>query len=175
MARVLRTAFLTLAATLLLASCTTLNDDRIPSMGVNVNLENQGLWNSFGVSGYGQRQYFILSDRLRVPVGFQYVYGSMTGYGGVLLISGFDPRTGDIGPLAFDLSCPVERLPDVRVEVDPDNFDAVCPVCGSHYNVVEQSGSPISGPAKSMKYALRPYRCYPSSQGGYLITNPLDR
>ena len=154
-----------------LTSCHQLNDERIPSMAVSISLDNQGLWNAYGVHGFGLFNTFIFNTSTRVPPGFPYTYSSATGYGGVLLIGGQNAYTGDTAPLAYDLSCPVERLPDVRVYIDPNNFEAICPDCGSHYNVVEWNGAPISGPAKSMNYAMTHYECYPTVNGGYIITN----
>lgn len=138
-------------------------------MAVNINLDNPGLWSVYGVHGYGDSMEFILTDNMRVPAGFPYAFNSATGYGGVLLISGQSTATGDTAPLAYDLSCPVERMPDIRVYVDPVTYDAICPDCGSHYNVTEGGGAPISGPAEAMHYAMRPYDCYPTVNGGYLI------
>ena len=149
--------------------CTQLNDERIPSMAVNIDLGNQGIWNTYGVHAYGQYNYFIFTNSIRQPAGFSYTYNSATGYGGVLLIGGQNVFSGDMAPLAYDLSCPVERLPDVRVYIDNNTLDAVCPDCDSHYNVVEANGAPISGPAESMHYALTPYQCYATISGGYVI------
>lgn len=150
-------------------ACHQLNDERLPAMAVNIDLSNQGIWNTYGVHGYGQYNYFIYTTSLRLPAGFAYSYASATGYGGVLLICG-QGYSGDVLPLAYDLSCPVERLPDVRVFIDNNSLDAVCPDCGSHYNVVEANGAPVSGPAEAMHYALTPYSCYPTNTGGYVVT-----
>lgn len=150
-------------------ACHQLNDERIPSMAVNIDLSNQGVWNWYGVHGFGQYNYFILTDSFRLPPGFAYSYNSATGYGGVLLVSG-QGYSGDIEPLAYDLSCPVERLPDVRVEIDDATLCAVCPDCGSVYDVTEAHGAPMDGPAKAMHYALTPYSCYPTTTGGYIVT-----
>lgn len=154
---------------IMLCGCHQLNDERIPSMAVNINLSNPGVWNSYGVSGYGRYNYFIFTPTIHEPAGFAYTYNSATGYGGVLLISG-QGFSGDVVPLAYDLSCPVERLPDVRVKIEGEKLEAVCHECGSHYNVTEQNGAPVSGPAYSMHYALTPYSCYPTNTGGYIIT-----
>ena len=151
-------------------SCEQLNDERIPLMAVSIDLSNQGLWDTFGVHGIGDYRKFIYTSKVRVPANFSYTYGSATGYGGILLIGGQNVYTGDVAPLAYDLSCPVERDPGVRVNVDNDTYDAVCPKCNSHYNVIEANGAPISGPAKDMKYALSPYNVYPTSNGGFFIT-----
>lgn len=151
-----------------LTGCNTNDDERIPNMAVSINLSEAGLWNRFGVSGFGIPQYFIKA--LREPAGFHYLERSMTGYGGVLLINGFDYRINEVAPLSYDLSCPVERKPDIRVKVDPDSFEAICPVCGSIYDVTMGSGAPISGPAATDHYSLRQYKCIPSGQG-YMIIN----
>ena len=116
----------------LLASCNSNDDERIPNMAVSINLSDAGVWSRYGVSGFGIPVYFIKA--LRQPAGFAYLDRTMTGYGGVLLINGYDFRINEIGPLAFDLSCPVERKPDIRVKVDPDSIEAICPYCGSHYD-----------------------------------------
>lgn len=151
-------------------SCEQLNDERIPQMAVNLDLSNPGIWNTFGVHGFGDHEDFIFSSSERKPLNFPYTYNSATGYGGVLLIGGQNVYTGDVAPLAYDLSCPVERMPDIRVAIDEDTDEAVCPVCGSHYNVVSANGAPVSGPAVSMKYAMTHYNCYPTINGGYIIT-----
>lgn len=153
-----------------LSGCHQLNDERIPSMAVYIDLSNPGVWNTWGVQGYGIFRYFILMEGISDPPGFPYSYNSATGYGGVLLIGGQDVFSGDVGPLAYDLSCPVERMRNIRVYVDENTFEAICPDCGSHYNAVEGNGAPISGPAKSMNYALTHYSCYPTNTGGYVIT-----
>lgn len=162
------TASLLLMVTLL--SCHDVNDERLPAMPVNIRLDNTGVWHTYGVTGYGQYRYFILYQGIVEPADFAYPYGSATGYGGVLLISGQDAYSGEVGPLAFDLSCPVERRADVRVEVDAESLEAVCHECGSRYNVVAAGGVAVSGVAQASNYGLTRYRCVPSDNGGYLIT-----
>ena len=159
------------ALLLVVTGCRSINDDRIPRMAVNIDLSNQGIWNSYGVNGFGSFNTFILANGIVEPAGFPYIYNSATGYGGVLLIYGQNPYTTEVGPLAYDLSCPVERLPNVRVYVDLLTLDAVCPECDSHYNVIEAGGTPISGPAKEMNYAMSAYQCLGTVTGGYIITN----
>lgn len=157
-----------LVAAAALISCHSTDDERIPNMAVSINLSDAGLWNRFGVSGFGIPQYFIKS--LQQPAGFPYLERTMTGYGGVLLINGFDFRINEVGPLVYDLSCPVERKPDIRVAVDADTFEAICPVCGSKYDVTMGAGSSVSGPAAADRYALRRYQCVPNGSG-YIIIN----
>lgn len=161
-------ALLSLLVVSSLTGCHTIDDERIPRMPVNIDLSNQGVWNSYGVTAFGQFNLFIIDQR--IPAGFPYIYNSATGYGGVLLICGQNPFSGDVGPLAYDLACPVERLPSVKVYVN-DDLNAVCPDCGSIYNIIEAGGTPVSGPAKDMGYALSPYQCLATVNGGYFITN----
>lgn len=156
----------------LLFACHEVEDERIPRMPVSINLTGAGMWNTYGVAGTGLYREFIKQER--VPSNFPYSEATYTGYGGVLLIGGMDPFTSEPDvPLAYDLSCPVERSRDVRVYVSPDNLDAVCPVCHSHYNVITGGGSPVSGPALTgqIKYGLRRYQCLPGNGGGYYITD----
>ena len=141
-------------------------------MPVNINLSDPGLWNTYGVAGFGLCRYFI--PRLGQPAGFSYTVSTATGFGGVLLIMGMNPFSAETNvPLAYDLACPVEMSPNVRVEVTGDLYEAVCPECGSHYDVTLSGGAPLSGPAAtgSRKYGLRRYQCLPTMNGGYIITN----
>ena len=162
------------AGVLALPSCGSVDDDRIPNMPVNIVLADAGTWNTYGVSGFGSHRRFILSQGMREPSGFPYSQTSATGFGGVLLINGMDPysTTTDV-PLAYDLSCPVEMKPNIRVEVEGELYNAVCPVCHSTYDVTMGGGGPLSGPAATgeHKLGLRRYSCYPSGSGGYIITN----
>lgn len=164
--------FAVITATTNFWSCNTVDDNRIPSFPVNINLTTADMWITYGVQGYGAYRYFIAS--LREPRNFPYTDRTYTGYGGVLLVSGVNPFTQEAGvPMAYDLSCPVECSPNVRVAMLPDgySFVAVCPDCGSHYDVIELGGSPVSGPAKSQRLGLRRYECRYSNYGGYLIRN----
>lgn len=157
-----------------LGSCNQVDDDRIPAMAVSIAIIDAGNWNTYGVSGYGMSRRFILDNGVREPSGFPYSQTSRTGFGGVLLIEGMDPFSGEtLTPLAYDLACPVEVRSDVRVRIEGDLYEAVCPVCGSRYDVCMGGGTPLSGPAATgkHKYGLRRYRCLPSGSGGYIITN----
>ena len=155
---------------LALGACDSVDDDRIPPLPVTIRLSNTGLWNTYGVTGFGQYRYFI--RQLREPSDYPYTEQTYTGFGGVLLIGGMDPFTADTQvPLAYDLACPVEGKSDIRVFIDGERFDAVCPVCGSHYDVVMAGGAPVSGPAAEKKYGMKRYACIPTSNGGYDIVS----
>ena len=144
-------------------------------MLVNISLADPGVWNSYGVSGFGSHRTFIYSTNgSSQPTGFTYKSGSGTGFGGVLLIEGMDPFSSlTSSPLAYDLACPVERKANIKVKIDPDTYVAFCPECGSTYDVTMQRGAPIEGEAAigKYKYALKSYNCIPSGYGGYVITN----
>lgn len=151
-----------------------MDDDRIPSFPVYINLASPDMWNTYGVAGYGDNKIFIKS--LLEPRNFPYTEKTMTGYGGVLLVCGVNPYTLEAGvPMAYDLSCPVEASPEVRVRMQPVGLsaEAVCPKCGSHYDVLEQGGAPVkdSGPAYAQRLALRRFDCREGVYGGFLIIN----
>lgn len=158
-----------------LTGCQSVDDERIPNMVVNISLSDPGLWNTYGVSGFGSHRNFIYSPSGgSQPAGFTYKAGSATGFGGVLLIEGVDPFSAvTAAPLAYDLACPVERRADIRVYVENETYMAVCPECNSVYDVTVAGGSPVSGEALNgkYKYALKSYRVIPSGQGGYYIIN----
>ncbi|MBO5749081.1 MAG: hypothetical protein J6R48_08760 [Muribaculaceae bacterium] len=155
----------------LTTGCETIDNRRIPALSVNIRLDNTGLWNTYGVGGFGIYRYFIRETR--EPHNFPFTEATYTGYGGVLLIGGMDPVTAETNvPLAYDLACPVECKRDIRVVIDDSNLDAVCPMCGSRYDVISAGGAPIAGEALTgeVKYRLQPYNCIPSPAGGYIIT-----
>lgn len=156
-----------------LSGCNTIDDDRIPAMPVNIDLSNPALWNVYGVHGYGQCRIF--NRETGEPRDFAYLAKTYTGFGGVLLVSGVNPFTLEAGsPMAYDLACPVECKPQIRVRIQSDGSipTAVCPQCGSAYDITERGGAPKSGPALSEKVGLQRYECHPTQYGGYMI---LDR
>ena len=156
-------------------SCQTVDDNRIPNMPVNISIGDIGMWNTYGVSGFGNNRNFILtSSGTRIPADFPFTTTSATGFGGVLLIEGLDTYTSSVSvPLAYDLACPVERQPDVRVRVNPETYYAECPVCESVYDVTMGAGGPVKGIAATgnYKYGLKQYRAIATGNGGYFITN----
>lgn len=142
-------------------ACSRIDSFRIPYFPVHIDLDNTGLWNTYGVSGVGTSRTFI--RELKVPANFPYTQLTYTGYAGVLLICDINNE-----PLAYDLACPVEVSSNTRVFIN-DKLEAECPVCGSRYNVIEAYGAPIYGPAVDKKYGLQRYVTVPTSLGGYLI------
>ena len=149
--------------TLLLAgSCDHIDNKAVPSFTVRIDLSGYAIWSTYGVNGMGD--YRIFNREKGIPANFPYNVNTYTGFGGVLLMMGID------GPMAYDLSCPVEATREIVLSIDADNFEAVCPRCGSHFNPLTGAGGPVSGVAINNKVGMRTYRVYPSN-GGYLISN----
>lgn len=150
------------AALLLASGCEHIDNKTLPNYTVRIDLGNYALWNTYGVIGMGD--YRIFNRDKRIPNNFPYNVNTYTGYGGVLLMMGME------APMAYDLACPVEISPEVTLSIDANNFDAVCPRCGSHFNPLTGAGGPVSGVAIKNKVGMRQYRVYPSN-GGFFISN----
>lgn len=52
------------------------------------------------------------------------------GYGGILVVHAFNDYF-----YAYDLACPYEANPSIRVEVDESSVSAICPKCRTKYSV----------------------------------------
>jgi nitrite reductase/ring-hydroxylating ferredoxin subunit len=91
-----------------------------------------------------------------------------TGYGGVLVYHGLN-NMGSTSYYAFDISCPHEATKSVVVAVDNDKIYAVCPKCGSKYELLNGIGNPISGPSQQEGYYLKPYTV--STNGDRIIVS----
>ena len=143
-------------------ACDTIDNKVIPRYTVRIDLGSYAMWSVYGVNGMGD--YRIFNRDKRLPSNYPYDVNTYTGYGGVLLMMGID------GPMAYDLSCPVEASQEVILSIDPNNFDAVCSRCGSRFNPLTGMGAPLSGVAINNKVGMRQYRATPSN-GGYFISN----
>ena len=146
----------------LTSACDHIDNKAVPRFAVHVDLSGYALWSTYGVNGIGD--YRIFNRDKRIPSNFPYNVNTYTGYGGVLLIMGID------GPLAYDLSCPVEISQDVILSMNAENFEAVCPRCNSHFDPLMGAGGPVSGVAINSKVGMRQYRVM-ANNGGYVITN----
>lgn len=49
---------------LLVAGCNHVDDDRIPALPVSINLQGAGVWNTYGVAGFGLHREFIRSEKI---------------------------------------------------------------------------------------------------------------
>lgn len=152
------TSLLILFLFITVVSCHPLDDDRVPYAPVNIPFATDAMWEIYGVTGALQHKRFIIVDG--VPAGYPYTSLTYTGFAGVLLC-------GDImgNPVAYDLSCPVERSKTVRIMVDDEAANAYCPVCHSVYDVFSNYGSPLAGEAARNGWALRRYGVGPGLQG----------
>lgn len=140
-------------AILLLPCCHSVDDHRIPYAEVHLTFRTVGDWNVYGVKGAAAdfRKY-ILSQREHIPSDFPYTALDRTGYGGILLVTDV---LGDV--LAYDMACPYEARPTVRVDVPEGELYAECPTCGSIYDIFTNYGKPRSGPAADKGYSLTRY------------------
>ncbi|MDE5786488.1 MAG: hypothetical protein K2H98_08165 [Duncaniella sp.] len=151
------------AATAIFASsCDTINDERVPYAPVRVTFTTEGMWNIYGVTGATSAKRYIKAER--IPANFPYTALDETGYGGLLVVCDI---MGD--PQVYDLCCPVEVRPNVRIYIPADETHARCPQCGSTYEVFSNYGIPLSGPAAERGYALKRYHVIYGGAAEYLV------
>ena len=74
--------------------------------------------------------------------------GERAGFGGVLVVRNM---LGEYK--AFDRSCPHEASSNITVVVDDDVLYAVCPKCGTKYDIGLANGMPVG----TSKHSLRRY------------------
>ena len=104
--------------TILASACQQVNDDRIPAYPVRMEF-NQQVWELYGVHTYGQHRFF--DHFTYTPSGyFNFDPDALTGYGGILLVSGYDFENHDISMTTaslqrdlhcFNMSCSVVLAP----------------------------------------------------------------
>lgn len=135
---------------ILFSGCDKNDEYRIPVTTVRIEFRSSALWSQYGVHAFPDYQKFILN---KIPNKEFYNVSSATGYGGVLLVCGYSNQL-----YAYDLTCPVERDPSVRIDIDEETYHAYCPQCKSTFDVFEGTGSPLSGTAREHKYMLRCYQ-----------------
>ncbi|MBR4828635.1 MAG: hypothetical protein IKZ92_02400 [Muribaculaceae bacterium] len=160
--RLLNSIFTALALLVMASSCEKIDNKTVPNFTVRIDLGSYAMWGLYGVNGMGE--YRIFNRDKHLPSNFPYNVNTFTGYGGVLLMMGMDM------PMAYDMACPVEINQNVNLSIDANNFEAVCPVCGSRFNPLTGAGGPVSGVAINNKVGMRQYRVIPSN-GGYFISN----
>ena len=148
-------------AAVMLAGCHNVDDDRIPYMPVHLTFVTQGDWVTYGVGGAVEARSFIKPSE---PAGFPYTTLSATGFGGLLIVCDYN---GDYR--AYDLACPVEVRPNVRIRpvLNSGEPRGECPVCHSTYDIFRYGG-PLSGPAAKEGYGLTHYFIGPGLQGEYM-------
>lgn len=118
---------------------------RIPDASVSMRV-NIDYWKLSAVLNYHR-----FTDKQGLPE------SSFLGFGGILLVNGFPMNGESVAFYAYDLSCPVEARPDVRVVINSEHLQAECPKCKSRYAVFEGGGFPTFGEAKEKSYYLKRY------------------
>ncbi len=78
---------------------------------------------------------------------FQYI-----GYGGLLFYHTFDDEI-----VVFDLACPYEVNPEIRVDSITIIGEAICRKCHSVYDIANGTGAPLKGVST---HYLRKYKTY---------------
>ena len=149
-----------LSSAVLHTACHSVDDKRLPEMPVNIAFSTVFDWNNYGgVTAVLDTRRFIREQR--IPSIYPYTANTYTGFGGVLLVCDLQSNV-----VAYDLSCPVECRSDVRIEVDGEINKAVCPHCGSVYDIYSLYGQAVSGEAAERGYGLTRYKVY-DNYGGY--------
>lgn len=122
------------ALTALLVGCNGFTYNAIPDspvqLDINITADAPEL---ILVLGY---KYFVVPQKAT-----QYL-----GYGGILIYHTI--AVEGCPYVAFDLSCPHEAKPDVRLHVNDDGT-ASCDSCGSVYLILDGTGFATSGPTKN--------------------------
>lgn len=135
-------------------ACETVKDNCIPYAPVHVTFRTVADWNLYGLKSEAadSREYLFVASKHKIPSDFPYTALDYTGYGGLLLVADV---MGNLN--AYDLSCPYEARPEVRVHVPAGKLYAECEQCGSRFDVFTNIGTPIEGPAAQRGYALQRY------------------
>lgn len=122
--------------TLVLLSCNSTFDSSVPDWPVYLELD---------LTYEDRALKAIQAYKIYTPANVNQTT-EKTGFGGVLVYHGLS-STGTDAYYAFDVACPVEHQANVRVEVDADAIYAICPKCGSKYELLNGIGNPVEGPA----------------------------
>lgn len=141
---------------LTISGCHSVDDERIPYAPVHLSFATIADWNQWVVkqqdAANSARFIYVPSIGNIMPAGYPYKAADATGYGGLLLVT--DALGNEV---AYDLACPVEARPEVRLYVPEGEFYAQCPKCGSTFDLITNHGNPRSGPAADKGYGLQRY------------------
>ena len=128
MARIIK-YFLSLCCLMyIFTSCTKVEDNPIPNYRVYLNLDLT--FEDKDLKAIPSYKEYSVKD-------INVIQGESVGYGGVLVVHNM---LGEYQ--AFDRACPYEVRSNVLVEVDNEILYAVCPVCGTKFDIGTGNGSP---------------------------------
>jgi hypothetical protein len=125
----------------------------IPNVPVNLDLNLAGLDTKLNA-----KLAYEIFTKPRVAL-------DQLGYGGILVINGIGEK--QVNLFAYDLACPVEAQPNIRIIPDSTGITAHCPKCGTVFNIANGLGDPKSG---GTKYFLKSYRVFGSGMQ-YTVVN----
>lgn len=131
---------------LTLLACTDTIETRIPGRMVNLELDL-----TYQDKELNAIQAYKIYTRANIDQA-----NEQTGFGGVLVYHGLS-SSGTGAFFAFDAACPYEASASVTVEVDESAVYAICPRCGSKFELLNGIGNPVEGPSAEAKYRLQPY------------------
>lgn len=83
--------------------------------------------------------------------------GKNSGLGGLLALS--YSIDGGIGLHVYDLACPNEKNPNIKLRVN-NKLEAECEKCGSTFDIINGRGARLSGPSNT---GLQVYRATPQA------------
>lgn len=131
---------------LVFIGCENENQRRIPDMPVYLELDLNGTYSTFRnpLDTVVYEYPVTVKDRI--------------GYGGVLINIGYDEKY-----YAYDLACPYEAKPDIRVYPDESGMKVVCRKCGSEFDIWNGTGMVSKTPSK---WNLKRYKT--RVQNGYV-------
>ena len=101
----------------------------------------------------------IISTNLLSPGSYLYITvpelsSDRLGYGGLIVVYTYDETEPYC---AFDVTCPNEATPTIRISEPDDLLICTCETCGERYNLMFGLGTPMDGISK---YGLKKYTAY---------------
>ena len=125
-----------------LLSCADTIETRIPYRAVYLELD---------LTYQDKALKAILAYKIYTPKNVDQA-NEQTGFGGVLVYHGLPDAF-----FAFDTACPQEASSNTIVEIDESGMYAICPKCGSKFDISYGNGNPVEGPCAEEKQALKQY------------------
>ncbi|NLI72244.1 MAG: hypothetical protein GX361_05875 [Bacteroidales bacterium] len=132
--------YIPLVFLILLLSCENDEQRRIPDVPVYLELDLTGRYSTF------RNPYdTVVYERSQIVKDY-------VGFGGILVNIGYDGNY-----YAYDLACPYEVNPSIRIYPDESGIKAVCRSCGSEFEIWNGTGMVSKSPSK---WNLKRYQTY---------------